>query len=110
MSYVFTSGYSAFCCTETWLTDTIFDNEIIACGYCIFRKDRLSRGGGGVLIASIPIAEIESPRDLELVTVSIGTRNTITMCAVYFCMCAVYPFCVGSPTTNWLPYLPCHLS
>lgn len=67
MSFVFSSGYSLFCCTETWLTEAIFDNEIIACGHCIYRKDRLSRGGG-VLIAvneSIPSAEIDPPMDLE---------------------------------------------
>lgn len=85
MSFVYSSGYSIFCCTETWLTDSVYDNEIIATGHCIFRKDRMTRGGG-VLVAvenSIASTEVNSPSDLEVVTVTVGPRNDVTICAVY---------------------------
>ena len=36
--------------TETWLTDMIFDLEILPTNFTIYRKDRNSRGGG-VMIA-----------------------------------------------------------
>ena len=35
---------------ETWLSDFVYDHEILPSNYSIYRKDRLSRGGG-VLIA-----------------------------------------------------------
>jgi len=107
-SFVFSSGYLVFCCTETWLTDAIFDNEIIACGYCIYRKDRLSRGGG-ILIAvnqSISSAEVESPRELEVVCVSVGSRNLVKLCAVYISICPRHlSFMAGR-----IPYHSCLLN
>ena len=39
------------CLTETWLNKSISDFEILPTGYDIYRKDRQSRTGGGVLIA-----------------------------------------------------------
>ena len=85
MSFVYSSDYSVICCTETWLSEHIFDNEIIAKGYCIYRKDRGSRGGG-VLIAvkvSIPSIEVASPQDLEVVTVTVGSKYITSICVVY---------------------------
>ena len=38
--------------TETWLSDYIFDNEILPSGYNIFQADRPSRGGGVLLAVS----------------------------------------------------------
>jgi len=37
------------CITETWLSDNIFDNEILPNGYSIYRNDRNTRGGGVML-------------------------------------------------------------
>ena len=39
-----------FCITETWLSSTVLDNEILPSNFSLYRKDRESRGGG-VLIA-----------------------------------------------------------
>ena len=36
--------------TETWLSESIHNNEILPVGYNIIRKDRKA-GGGGVLLA-----------------------------------------------------------
>ncbi len=37
--------------TETWLDTSVLDHEIIPSGYTIFRRDRINRIGGGVLLA-----------------------------------------------------------
>ena len=37
--------------TETWLTNYVYDSEILPTGYNIFRRDRVGRRGGGVLLA-----------------------------------------------------------
>ncbi len=67
-SFVYSSTFSVFCFTETWLSSNFFDNEIIPTGFCLFRKDRPSRGGG-VLVAvkdTLSNMEISSPSDLEV--------------------------------------------
>ncbi len=71
--------------TETWLTDSIFDNEILPPHFTIYRKDRGSRGGG-VLIAikdSIPSNLLSSPSHLEVLAVVVGSNHPITLCIVY---------------------------
>ena len=73
-SFIYFNSYEIVCITETWLSDAVFDNEIIPKNYSIYRKDRKSRGGG-VLIAisdSISFNLIPSPNTLELIAVSIN--------------------------------------
>ena len=36
---------------ETWLNDDINNEEILHSGYTVYRKDRINRTGGGVLVA-----------------------------------------------------------
>ena len=38
------------CITETWLNNTIIDNEIELINYCLYRKDREIRRGGGIAV------------------------------------------------------------
>ena len=81
-SIVYSTNHTIYCITETWLTDLIFDSEILPANYSIFRKDRISRGGG-VLVAvdsSLSCHEVPSPPELEVVTVRIGH---ILVCTVY---------------------------
>ena len=61
--------------TETWLTESIFNNEILPTGYNIYRQDRGSRGGGVMLAVkdSLPSKLLPSPGNLEIVTV-LSTR------------------------------------
>ena len=37
--------------TETWLDDTVFSSEILPPSYQVFRRDRKTSIGGGVLLA-----------------------------------------------------------
>ena len=62
-SFIYSNSYEIVCITETWLSDAVFDNEIIPKNYSIYRKDRKSLGGG-VLVAisdSISSNHIPSP-------------------------------------------------
>ena len=73
------------CITETWLSDSLFDLEILPTNYTIYRKDRCTRGGG-VLIAleeSIPSSIIPSPSNLEVISVRIEVSIPISLCTVY---------------------------
>ena len=76
---------SIVCVTETWLSDSIYDSEILSVGYVLYRKDRPSRGGG-VLIAisdSLFSCLIPSPPELEIVSVKIGQNNDTVICCIY---------------------------
>ncbi len=84
-SFVYASHLNVICVTETWLSDSIFDKEIVPSHYTIYRKDRGSRGGG-VLVAvddSIPSSLNFSPPDLEVVSVQLGVTHPTTLCTVY---------------------------
>ena len=49
-SFVYTGDFDIVCVTETWLTDAVSNAELLPNSYSVFRRDRVSRGGG-VLIA-----------------------------------------------------------
>ena len=101
-SFAYTSPHKIFAITETWLTDCVYDNEILPSGFNIHRKDRSSRGGG-VLVAlnnSIGSVVIPSPPDLELIAVKITFHHPLILCVVY-----VPP----SPTDDYRSSLLLHL-
>ena len=58
--------------TETWLTESVFDNEVLTTGqYKIFRRDRSldtvadKKDGGGVMLAVLSSLSAKRRRDLE---------------------------------------------
>ena len=59
--------------TETWLSDSIFDHEILPRDYSLYRNDRTTRGGGVLIAVSDLISStlISSPPDLEIITVNL---------------------------------------
>jgi len=69
-----------FAITETWLTNHIYNNEILPPNnFAIYCNNRESCGGG-VLLAmdlSIPSKVISSPDDIEAITVHLLTDNPI---------------------------------
>ena len=87
-SYVYSSDLDVICLTETWLSESVFDQEILPSNYNIYRKDRPSRGGG-VLIATkntIPASVVTthlSNNSLEILTVRLELRKPITLSCVY---------------------------
>ena len=85
-SFVYSNPIDVYCITESWLSNSIFDNEILPSGYSIFCKNRGSRGGG-ILVAvadSIPTKLIPSPPNLQARTIMISYSNRqILLCCVY---------------------------
>ena len=84
-SFVYSLSLHIIAITETWLSPSIFDGEILSTGFTLYHKDRKTRGGG-VLLAihhSLPSLQLQSPPDLEVVTVQIMTRGTPLICIVY---------------------------
>ena len=57
------SIYDVVCVCETWLNNTVLDSELLQ-DYCIFRKDRVGRVGGGILVATK--LNIRATRRLDL--------------------------------------------
>ena len=85
-SFVYSNPIDVYCITESWLSDSVFDNEILPSGYSIFRKDRGSRGGGILVVVadSIPIKLIPSPSNLEALTIMISySKGQILLWCVY---------------------------
>ena len=84
-SLVYTKSFDIIGISETWLTDNIYDNEILPTGYTIFRKDRPSRGGGVLLAVNntIPCQLISSPSNLEVVCIKLNLSHPITCCVLY---------------------------
>lgn len=72
--------------TETWLHDNIRDDEIAPPGYCLYRRDRGSRGGGVAVLAkhSVDIAVGDQIADHESLLLN------VCFCGIQFYLCAVY--------------------
>jgi len=71
--------------TETWLSDKIYDNEIVPSNYSLIRKDQGSCGGGVMLAVhnSKSYKVLSSPTCSEVLSVSIGISSPIVYCLVY---------------------------
>ena len=84
-SFVYSSPYKVIGVVETWLTPSIFDNEILPSQYFIFRKDRPTRGGGVLLAVHKLISArlASSPLNLEVITVECYLNFPVTFCIVY---------------------------
>ena len=65
--------------SETWLNESVSDQEILPVSYDIYRSDRLGRSGGGTLTAiktTLSSSQVPIPSDfssLEMVVVEIGS-------------------------------------
>ena len=98
-SYIYSSNFDVIYLTETWLSESIFDQEVLPTNYNIYRKDRPSRGGG-VLIAikdTIPVSVISSNLSNnapEIIAVRLNLRKLIV------CSCVYLPPCPSDSDTN----------
>ena len=66
-------SYDIVCICETWLNDSVLSSELLH-GYSVFRRDRVEKVGGGVLVAVK--ANLHATRRLEL------ERNEIELVVV----------------------------
>ena len=76
--------------TETWLNDTISNNELLPSGYNIVRRDRLTeKCGGGVLIAlresiQYNTVTLNDHPNLKIVAVELETKNSKCLLSVCY--------------------------
>ena len=76
---VYSATYDIVCICETWLNASVLSNELLP-GYSIFRRDRVRKIGGGVLVAvknnlhATRRFDLEK-EDTELVVVELAFHN-----------------------------------
>ncbi|CAB4007842.1 Hypothetical predicted protein [Paramuricea clavata] len=77
---VHSGSYDIICICETWLNDSIISSELLP-GYSVFRRDRVEKVGGGVLVAVK--ANLHATRrpdlernEIELVVVELNNTNS----------------------------------
>ena len=82
---VYSLGPSVVAVTETWLSDSYFNGEILPAGYTVFRKDRGTRGGGVLLVVdhSLSVSLPPSPSTLEVLTIRLDLSKPVLVCAMY---------------------------
>ena len=76
--------FNFFALTATWLTDDVLYSELSIPNYTIFRKDRMNRHGGGVLLGCHNTFEYRRRPDfeqdnLELLEVRLSSRNKVLL-------------------------------
>lgn len=62
---VYSGDYDVVCVCETWLNDSVLNSEILSNYGTIFRRDRVNRTGGGVLVAVKAGIQVTRRYDLE---------------------------------------------
>ena len=84
-SFVYSSLPDVIAVTETWLSDSMFNNEVLPNGYSVYRKDRQSRGGGLLIGTASHISSsfLYSQSDPDVLTVKLFLPFPIVICAVY---------------------------
>ena len=83
--FVYSSSLHVVAITESWLSPSIFDGEVLPTAFTLYCKDRTTRGGG-VLLAihhSLPSCQFDSPSNLEIVTVQLMIMGSPLICVVY---------------------------
>ena len=76
--------------TESWANNDVIDAELGLAVYAMFRKDRMGRRGGGVLLyikETIPAYEVQLQEEAdcnEVIWCQLGTgQTTVTIGVVY---------------------------
>ena len=87
-AYVYLFNFDVICLSETWLSESVFDQEILPTNYSIYRKDRPSRGGGVLIAVKDTIPVSVHPSDLsnnapEILTVTLNLCKPTILSCVY---------------------------
>jgi exonuclease III len=80
ISYIiYCAKVDILCLTETWLDESICDNDIMIDGYTLFRKDREGRGGGVAIYVRNDVNFIDKSvtlkNDIEAVLIEVVTKT-----------------------------------
>ena len=84
-SLVLSKSFDIFCVTETWLTHTVYNNEILPANFTIYRRDRCTRGGGVLIAVSNAITSrlVFSSDTVEMIAVELEIVPKVTLCCLY---------------------------
>ena len=99
--FVYSSSFSAFAITETWLSNHMFDNEVLPHNFIVYSNNRASHDGGTLLAIHNSICSklISAPTDLEGLSVEISSLQ------LYFCVAYITPNCSQHYYSNLLSYI-----
>jgi len=88
-SYIYSTDFRFIAITETWLSNNILDGEVLPTNYTIYRRDRVSRGGGVLLAVKhdLPSVQLLLSSEIESITVEITTNKSFIVCVVYVPPC-----------------------
>ena len=95
-SFVYSSSFLIYVLTETWLSPSYLNGEILPTDFAVYHSDRSSRGGG-VLVAVnylLPSHQLPSPSHLELILVEIELATSLLICVVYIPPNASSDYCL----------------
>ena len=84
-SFIYSKNFDLFCVTESWLHESIHDNEILPSDYTIYRNDRGERGGG-VLVAiknTVTSKLILKHNTVELLTIQVNLSPCLLLVCLY---------------------------
>ena len=69
----------------TWLTRSVYKNEILPANITIYLRDRCTRGGGVLIAVSNAISSrlVHSSDTVELIAVELGLVPKVLLCCLY---------------------------
>jgi len=67
-SVVYSKSFDVICLTETWLSDTIFDNKILPTNFTLYHQDCQSHGGGVRLLQAYTCLDLASRENLTIMS------------------------------------------
>ena len=102
-SFIYSHNFDVIAITETWLSNSIFDNEILPTNYKIYRNDCGSRGGELFLqYQTLLLVKFSPPpTDIEMLSVKAELSQSTIICVVYL---------PPLPTLSQIESLSYHLS
>ena len=107
-SLVYSKCFEVICVTETWLTTSILDKEILPYNYTIYRRDRGSRGGG-ILVAvsdNIPSKRVFNSSSSEVIGIQLSLIPCLHLYCVYIPPSSPCTSSYHSVTLNTLNSVP----
>ena len=74
------------CVCETWLDESIPDNEVTLPGYCLIRRDRDRHGGGVAMFIhdTIPFSILMKHSTIELLVLELKLKRQNLVCALFY--------------------------
>ena len=107
-SLVYSKCFDVICVTETWLTTSILDKEILPYDYTIYQRDRGSRGGGILVAVSVnmPSKCVFNSLSSEVIGIQLSLLPCLHLYCVYIPPSSSCSSSYHSVTLNTLNSVP----